>query len=207
MKIDILRLSKTRNNNKTIKVFIILTFFSIFCQTTSIGQSKKLTKEERKQEQKNIDSLFIVNSLPVSIALRTGFSDSKLKDSITQIFIANNFRCLNEEESSSMIKENMFSFMPSVLTQKERYLEVMEKVMNDKTYYDRLMAEADPFMQGVYISMEKTDTGIATVNVKRQNFPNVKKNRVWTFNYNESESIDALAIRIAATLTNTNKTQ
>ena len=79
--------------------------------------------------------------------------------------------------------------------------------MNDKTYYDRLMAEADPFMQGVYISMEKTDTGIATVNVKRQNFPNVKKNRVWTFNYNESESIDALAIRIAATLTNTNKTQ
>ena len=90
----------------------------------------------------------------------------------------------------------MFSFIPSVVTEREKYLEVMEKIQRDRTYYNQLMEMANPFMQCLYISMIKNDSS-AVVNIRRLNPPNVKKSREWNFTYDETtEPVNALAIRI-----------
>ena len=186
---------------------IILIFFFIFCQKVSIGQSsKKLTKEERKQEQKNIDSLFIVQSLPIKFENAKDFPFVKLKDSIITILNKKGFDCPNEATIKSLMLEKMLDFLPSP-TEKERYKEVMEKVAKDNSYYFKLMELADPFLQTAELSLEKNKAGVSFISVKRQNFPYLKKNKIWTFEYDASEPVINLARRIVDTLTNTKQSQ
>ena len=68
----------------TMRKLLVLHFLFLSC--FAFSQSAKPTKSERKQEQKNIDSLFIVYSLPVNVGLAKDFFNEELKDSITEIF-------------------------------------------------------------------------------------------------------------------------
>ena len=90
----------------------------------------------------------------------------------------------------------MFDFLPSPVTGKERYKETMEKVAKDQSYYFTLMELADPFLQSITLSSENNDAGEGLISVKRQNFPNGRKSRIWTFKYDDSETVQNLAIRI-----------
>ena len=55
-----------------IKLGAIIIVIFTFWQINSYCQSSKLTKEEKKQERKDIDSLYIVKSLPLNVALTNG---------------------------------------------------------------------------------------------------------------------------------------
>lgn len=191
---------------KTImKKYIITVIICVFISypIKSIGQSVKLTKEERKQERKNIDSLFIVHSLPIDVLTTKEFVYTALKDSVIEILKSKKYECPKPSIIKSLIADNMFAFLPSPVTEKEKYLETMEKVAKDKSYYFTLMELADPFLQNIVLSSEKNDLGIDLIIVKRQNLPNAKKERLWTFKQEDSESIQSLASRIIDTLINT----
>ena len=139
----------------------------LFLSCFAFSQSVKLTKEERKQERKNIDSLFIVYSLPVNVGLAKDFFNEELKDSITEIFKKKGYECPGYPAVGNLITEKMFNFLPSPATDKERYKETMEKVAKDQSYYFTLMELADPFLQSVTLSSENNDAGESLINVKR----------------------------------------
>lgn len=179
----------------------------LFCfQITTIGQSVKLTKEEKKQERRNIDSLFIVYSLPIDIEAAKGFPYLDLRDSVIENLKSKGYNCPGNPAVANLIKEKMMDFLPSPFD-REKYSETMEKIARDKNYVLQLLEQADPFMQRIELVHEKDENETNIIRVKRQNYPNGRKMRAWTFKYYESEPTRALANRIVDTLTNTIKTQ
>ena len=177
-----------------------------FCQTTVIGQRVKLTKEEKKQERRNIDSLFIVYSLPIDIEATGDFSYFELRDSIIATLKKKKYDCPGYPTVGNLIREKMMDFLPSHFDT-EKYKETMERIAKDKNYVFQLLEEADPFMQRIELLQEKVGSGITFIRIKRQNYPNGRRMREWTFKYNESEAIGIIAMRIVDTLTNTIKPQ
>jgi hypothetical protein len=186
------------------KLFLL---YFLFLSCFAFSQSVKPTKADRKQERKNIDSLFIVYSLPVNVGLAKDFFNEELKDSITGIFKKKGYECPGYPAVGNLIKEKMLDFLPSPVTEREKYKETMEKVAKDKNYYFTLMGLADPFLQSIELSSEKNDAGESFINVKRQNFPNGRKSRIWTFKYDDSEPVQNLAIRIVDVLINKKQSQ
>lgn len=189
------------------KSWKIAILFFIFGQTTSVGQSAKPTKAEKKQELKNIDSLFIVYSLPITVETTSAVFNVQLKDSIIEILKNKKYQCPGYPIVGNLITEKMFDFLPSPVTDSERYLEIMGKAAKDRSYYFGLMELADPFLQSVTLSSEINDAGMSFIIVKRQNFPNGRKSRIWTFKYDESEPVNSLAMRIIDVLINTSPLQ
>lgn len=176
-----------------------------FCSTFATGQSTKPTKAERKQEQKNIDSLILVKSLPIDIEATGDFPNLELRDSVTETLKKKGYECPGYPAVGNLIKERMFDFLPS--PHDNRYGEIVERMAKDKNYFFQVLEAADPFMQKIELKQEKDINGVTFIRIKRHNYPNAKKIREWTFNYDESEPVNNLAARIVDTLTNTIKPQ
>jgi len=157
---------------------------------------------QRKQKRKNIDSLFIVYSLPVSVGLSKNYFNNELKDSIAAIIIRKGYDYPDSFRIVTLFKEKIFAFLPSPVTEKERFKEVMEKAAKDQNYIWSLAEQAEPFLQRIILSAMQNDAGEYMIIVNRQNLPNGRKDREWTFKFDEKEPVQILAARIVATLAN-----
>lgn len=192
------------NKTDTMNFWITPIFLCLFqlSNITTEGQAKKMSKEEKRQERINIDSLFIVHSLPIDVLTAKEFTYLALKDSVVKILENRNYICANPSSVKKLIVENMFAFLPNPATDIERYKETMDRVAKDRSYYFELMELAEPFLQNINLSSMSNDSGEVVIVVKRQNLPNVKKSRVWNFKYDETSSLGNLASLIVETLTN-----
>lgn len=184
-------------------IILICTLFC--CQTPVIGQFTKLTKEERKQERKYMDSLFVIYSLPIDIEATSGFFNLPIRDSVIEILKRKGYDCPGQPTVGNLIKEKMMDFLPSPYD--KNYSETMDKIGKDKNYVLQLLEQSEPFMQRIELIQGQDDSGKIFVRVKRQNYPNGRKMREWTFKYEESEAINVLAMRMVVVLTNKNKIQ
>ncbi|OSZ81324.1 hypothetical protein CAP36_08845 [Chitinophagaceae bacterium IBVUCB2] len=182
------------------KSWTVIILISVFClsQIVITAQSVKLTKTERKQEQKNIDSLLLVRSMPVRITAKDSLFRMDLQILLRDSLKAKKFEVLNYEEASDLSKkffENLFG-----VNNKQRMLDNIENVKKNKDYFIKEMELAHPYLQIIEIAVCNSPTNDC-IAVKRVNSPNGKKYKNWNFFIGESESLNQFVSRIMESLT------
>jgi hypothetical protein len=185
-----------------IKNFITFFTVSILFSFLNILNAQKLTKEERRQQKSDTDSLFIIKTLPITISLGQNLQNADIKDSIEFILKLNGYKLPDEQGIKKIITTNALSHLPNPALEQDRFSEEMQKVARDNNYYFELLEKADPFLQAVKISFENGDSNISIIKVMRHNFPNVRKLKEFVFPLDEKETIGSLALRIVNTLIN-----
>ena len=164
------------------------------------GSSSKTTSSIKKQEQKDLDSLFIISSLPINLIFSKDFPLFDLQDSLIKLLKERKYKYLDKSANEALFKAKQ---LEALLTNDPvRMREMIEKGQNDKNYLKNLMLEADPYLQTIVVSFLKNESGINYFNVIRSNLPNAIKQRYWVFTYQDSTPSGELAARILDTLTN-----
>jgi hypothetical protein len=179
---------------------ILICFFSC-CSIATTAQSVKLTKEEKRQERKNIDSLFLVRSLPVFITAKDSLFRIDLQILLADSLKARKFECITYEQQNDITKK-FFSDIFAV-NDKKRMLENLEKIKNDKEYFIKEMRIAPKVSQTVQLSPCANNNDSCII-VQRINNPELKNGseRRYEFIFNQSESVSKLISTIIYSLIN-----
>ena len=182
-------------------LIIIISFFVIACKLPLAAQSAKDRKAVKKQEKADIDSLFIVYSLPVNVSYINNFTQPGIADSLIALLKRRKYKYFDSSAYSQLFKEKLNELIG--WNDLEGMKEFVAKSQSDKNYYVNKVQSADPFAQQIQFSFLKKDAGINYINVKRSNLPDLKKFRDWIFVYPDSEPPAQIAGRILDSLINT----
>ncbi len=186
-------------------IFIIFTFLAT-CKPPQATQSGTDPMSSKKEEQKDIDSLFIVYSLPINVSHINNFMQPDIADSLIALLKRKEYKYLEKSAYEQLFKAKLMDLMLPI-PGSEGVTEALAKFQSDKNYFNNKLQSADPFAQQIQLSFLKKDSGINYINVKRFNLPNGKKFRDWIFTYQDSETSGHLAARILDSLINTKKVQ
>ena len=184
---------------------LIISFFIIAIKSPLTAQSVKDRKTVKKQEKADIDSLFIVYSLPINISYGNNITQPVIRDSLIALLRRNKYKYLDSSAYAQLFKAKFGDLIPMNTIEDMR--EIISKVESDKNYYTKKAESADPFAQQIQISFLKKDSGINYLNVKRWNLPNARKFRNWVFTYLDAEPPDQIASRILNSLISKNELQ
>jgi len=179
-------------------ISLLIIFSGIACKPPKVSQFVTSNTSSKKQEQKDIDSLLLVHSLPVRIAARDSIFRMDIQVLLNDSLKARKFECINYQDAATLFKKNIDDLFG--VNNKQRMLDNMEKVKKDKQYLLKEIEYAQPFMQSIEISSCNTESTNCIV-AKRFNLPNARKQKSWEFKYEQSESINHLVSRIIDSLT------
>lgn len=183
---------------------IIISFFVIAFKSPMVAQSVEDRKAIRKQEKADIDSLFLVYSIPINVSYTYNFTQPAIADSLITLIHRRKYEYLDSSASAELYRAKIAELFPKP-GDIEGMREFTAKTQSDKNYYADKFQSSDPFAQQIQLSFLKKDSGINYINVKRSNMPNVKKYRDWIFTYSDSEPPNQVAIRILDSLANTRR--
>jgi hypothetical protein len=180
---------------------IIISFFVIACQTPGATQSVKNSRTIKKEEKADIDSLFIVYSLPIKVSYTNNFTQPDIADSLIALLKRKKYKYPDSSAYAQLSKAKLMEIIP--MNNIEDMREIIAKRESDKNYYTKKAESADPFAQEIQLSFLTKDSGINYINVRRLNPPNYRKFRDWVFTYPDSEPSNQFAARILDSLINT----
>lgn len=180
-------------------IFIIFTFFAT-CKPPQAIQTVSVPMSSKKEEKKDIDSLFIVYSLPIHVSYNKNFTELDKADSLIALIKRKKYKYLEKSAYEQLFTTKLMDIM--LLAGPDGVTETLAQLRNNKNYYIDKVQSADPFAQEIQLSFLKKDSGINYFNVRRSNLPNSKKFRDWVFTYQDSEPSGNLATRILDTLIN-----
>ena len=183
-------------------ISIIISFFVIACNPPLVAQSVTDRKAIKKQEKADIDSLFLVYSIPINISYSNDFTQPGIADSLIALIQRKKYKYIDSTASAELFKAKLAELFPKP-GDIEGMREFVAKTQSDKNYYVDKIQSSDPFAQKIQLSFLKKDSDINYINVKRFNWPNSKKFRDWIFTYSDSEPPDQVADRILDSLINT----
>jgi hypothetical protein len=175
-------------------IAIIVVFFTFAYTAPLVAQSGKELKAIKKEEKKDLDSLFLVYSLPVCVTHSKNFTEIGIEDSLIALLKEKKYKHINTSDYEKLVKTKLAESMPSM--DPEGIKEMINKTERDKYYYVNLIESGDPYAQNLQLSFLKNDSGINYINVKRWNLPKARKLREWIFIYQDSETSGQLASRI-----------
>ena len=181
-------------------IILLILFSTKACKPPQAGQSASSHISNKKQEQKDLDSLFIITTLPINVIFSKDFTLFDLQDSLIKLLKERKYKYLDKSANEALFKAKQFEMFQT--NDPVRLSEMIEKGQNDKNYLRNLLEAADPYGQNIVVSFLKKDSGINYFNVRRSNLPNSKKFRDWVFTYQDSEPSGNLATRILDTLIN-----
>ena len=182
---------------------IIISLFVIACKLPAAAQSVTSSKAIKKQEKSDIDSLFIVYSLPINVSCNNNFIQRDIADSLIALLKRKKYKYLDRSAYAQLFKVRLEELTGIGTGDVEKMKEFVAKSQSDKNYYVNKIQSADPFSQQIQLSFLKKDSDINYVNVRRSNMPNAKKFRDWIFTYSDLESSNQIADRILDSLINT----
>lgn len=185
-------------------IFIIFTFFAT-CKPPQAIQSVSVPMSSKKEEKKDIDSLFIVYSLPIHVSYNNNFTEPDKADSLIALLKRKKYKYLEKSAYVELFTTKLMEL--KLIPGSEGVTEALANLRKDKNYYIDKVQSADPFAQEIQLSFFKKDSGINYINVKRVNMPNGMIFRDWVFTYQDSETSGQLAVRILDSLINTKKVQ
>jgi len=182
---------------------IIISLFVIACKLPAAAQSVTSSKAIKKQEKTDIDSLFLVYSLPINVSYNNNFTQRDIADSLIALLKRKKYKYIDSSAFAQLFKVKLEELTGIGGGDVERMREFVAKSQSDKNYYVNKIQSADPFSQQIQLSFLKKDSDINYVNVRRSNMPNAKKFRDWIFTYSDLESSNQIADRILDSLINT----
>jgi len=187
-------------------IVIIISFFVIAFKSPLAAQSvKDLKKATKKKEKANIDSLFIVYSLPINVSYTNDFTQPGIADSLIALLKRRKYQYLDSSANAELFKARLNELLGGKNPEEMR--EIIAKTQSDKNYLINKVQSADPFSQQIQLSFLKKDFDINYISVRRFNYPNAKKFRDWFFTYSDSEPSDQVADRILDSLINKKEIQ
>ena len=192
-----------KNTIMKIWVVVIISFFVTACKLPAAAQSVTSSKAIKKQEKSDIDSLFIVYSLPINVSCNNNFIQRDIADSLIALLKRKKYKYLDSSAYAQLFKVKLEELTGIGGGDVERMREFVAKSQSDKNYYVNKIQSADPFAQQIQLSFLKKDSGINYINVRRSNMPNTKKFRDWIFTYPDLESSNQFVDRILDFLINT----
>ena len=192
-----------KNTIMKIWVVVIISFFVTACKLPAAAQSVTSSKAIKKQEKSDIDSLFIVYSLPINVSCNNNFIQRDIADSLIALLKRKKYKYLDSSAYAQLFKVKLEELTGIGTGDVEKMKEFVAKSQSDKNYYVNKIQSADPFAQQIQLSFLKKDSGIIYINVRRSNLPNTKKFRDWIFTYSDLESSNQFADRILDSLINT----
>jgi hypothetical protein len=182
-------------------VGIIIGCFVIACKLPRAAQSVTSSKAIKKQEKSDIDSLFIVYSLPINVSCNN-FTQPDIADSLIALLKRKRYKYIDSSAFAQLFKVKLEELTGLGSGDVEKMKEFVAKSQSDKNYYINKIQSADPFSQQIQLTFLKKDSGINYINVRRSNMPNTKKLRDWIFTYSNLESSNQFAERILDSLIN-----
>lgn len=180
-------------------IVIISCFFIIAFKLPLSAQPGKDRKALKKQEKADIDSLFLVQSLPINVLHTTINPTPGITDSLIALLKRKKYNYIDSLAYAQLFKAKLSELMPAA-GDLQGMREFIANTQSDKNYYANKIESADPFAQRIQISFVKKESGINYINVRRSNAPNSKKYRDWNFTYTDSEPPDQIASRILNSL-------
>ena len=177
---------------------LLIIFSTITCKSQQGSQSGNSKAAAKKQEQKDIDSLFIIYSLPIHVSYTNNFTQFDIADSLIALLKRKKYKYLEKSAYEQLFKTKLNELIPMNTIEEMR--EVVAKTQSDKNYYIKKVESADPFAQQIQLSFLKKDSGINYINVRRSNMPNARKFRDWIFTYPDLEPSNQFADRILDSL-------
>ena len=191
--------------NTVMKIWkvIIISFFVIVCKVPAAAQSLTSSKAIKKQEKSDIDSLYIVYSLPINVSSNNNFPQRDIVDSLVALLKRKKYKYIDSSAYAQLFKVKLEELTGIGGGDMERMREFVAKSQSDKNYYVNKIQSADPFAQQIQLSFLKKDSGLNYINVRRSNMPNARKFRDWIFTYSDLESSNQFPDRILDTLINT----
>ena len=180
---------------------IIISFFVVTGNLPTAAQSVTSSKAIKKQEKSDIDSLYVVYSLPINVTCNNNFTQPDIADSLIALLKRKKYKYLDSSAYFQLFKAKLNELIP--MNTIEGMREVVAKSQSDKNYYVNKIQSADPFSQQIQLSFLKKDSDINYINVRRTNMPNAKKFRDWIFTYSDLEPSNLFADRILDSLINT----
>ena len=191
-----------KNTGMKFWIVIIFSFFVITCTLPLRAQSVKDSKKAiKKKEKADIDSLFIVYSLPINVSYTNTFKHVGVADSLIALLKRRKYQYLDSSSYAELFKSKLNEL--TGWNDLEGMREFVVRTQSDKNYYVDKIRSANPFAQRIQLSFLKTDSGINYIHVRRRNSPNDRNFRDWVFTYPDSESPDQVAGRILDSLINT----
>jgi hypothetical protein len=184
-------------------IVIIITFFLMACKLPASAQSVSSSKAIKKQEKSDIDSLFLVYSLPINVSCNNTFIQRDIADSLIALLKRKKYKYIDSSAYAQLFKVKLEELTGIGTSDVEKMKEFVAKSQSDKNYYVNKIQSADPFAQQIQLSFLKEDSGINYINVRRSNMPNTKKFRDWIFTYSDLEPFNQFADRILDSLINT----
>lgn len=185
------------------RITAIAAFLIFVCTTPLFAQSGKELKAIRKEEKRDLDSLFLVYSLPVYITVSKNFTEIGIEDSLIALLRERKYKRINNSDFEQLFKIKFAEIMPK--TDPASIKETIKNRERDKDYFLNLIASADPFAQQIKLSFLKRDSGINCINIKRFNLPDTRKSREWILTYADSETHGQFASRILDLLIRTRR--
>ncbi len=173
----------------------------IACNPPLVAQSVTDRKAIKKQEKADIDSLFLVYSLPINISYGNDFAQPGIADSLIALIQRKKYKYIDSTASAELFKAKLAEIFPKP-GDIEGVREFIAKSQSDKNYYVDKIRSSDPFAQQIQLSYLKKESGINYTNVKRFNWPDSKKFRDWIFTYSDSEPPDQIADRLLDSMIN-----
>lgn len=157
------------------------------------------SKSSKKEEKKNIDSLFLVFSLPVHVSHHKIFQQIEIADALITLLKEKKYKYLSTSQFETLFTTKLLEILPR---NDLDGINTRIAKQNDKDYLLHLIQDAEPFAQQIDLSYMENDSTSTLISVKRSNLPNSRKSRQWTFEYKVAEPIGQLAFRILDSLTN-----
>jgi len=185
-------------------IIIITAFSAAACKSTEVTQSGADAIANKKAEKRDIDSLYIVYSLPIFVSHTNNFHQIAIQDSLVALLKNKKYDHLDDAGFKQLFSTKQMEILPR--NNSGQLKEATKKVKNEEDYF-RLMESQSPYLQLIQLSFLKHDSGLNYINVRRLNMPNAKKSRNWTFTYPDSEPSGQVASRLLDSLINTKRTQ
>ncbi|MCW3075059.1 MAG: hypothetical protein JWP69_2128 [Flaviaesturariibacter sp.] len=185
-------------------ILLITIFFSVACKSPQLTQSSANPVSTRKEEKADMDSLYIVHSLPISVSHSTNFKQTAIHDSLVVFLKERKYKPLDEEAFKQLLGAKMME--TSLAANQERAKEMLQKMKTEEDYF-RLLESTPPYLQLVQLSFLKNDAGLNSINVRRINMPQARKSRNWVFTYPDSEPAGQVASHILDSLIKTKRAQ
>src|SRR5688572_10519839 len=158
-------------------IVIIINFFVMACKLPASAQSGTSSKAIKKQEKSDIDSLFLVYSLPINVSCNNNFTQRDIADTLIALLKRKKYKYIDSSDYAQLFKVKLEELTGIGGGDMEKMREFVAKSQSDKNYYVNKIQSADPFAQQIQLSFFKKDSGINYINVRRTNMPNAKNFR------------------------------
>lgn len=138
--------------------------------------SSKTNSLSRRQQARAIDSLLLIPSLPITISANDPLFKKDIRTVLEDSLKAKKYKCL------------------SGISARALYNQKLEESRRSNNEMIR------PYMQSLALFPCTGETGNC-VGIKRVNYPNAGKQRIWVLNYEDKEPISYLVNRIIDSVT------